>query len=414
MLLTLAIPLSLLHLAAVDAGQITRIPITVRETAGLRRFGYPVSVAVPFPKGALVDVRHVRLLDGQSKEVGAQVTVMANWPGDGSVQWVDVDFNASPAPNATEKYAVEYGPGVERSGITRGVILTETLTAYQAGAYRVPKDGRPLLSSVHYGELEYLRPEGAEFLVVDRSGAARTVREGSVRTRALKTEPVSVMLEQRGEYAGERGALAFRTTMAFPNSKSWIHFVHEIEDPGGEVREVVLRLPFALETEPRIFDFGVGSWLYGTLRTGQAATLTQRVAPATADSGKTNWNVTLGGAADAPPFAVGVPATGSNRAEGWGHLMDGKKVVALGVPGFAAVPGESSIRLDHDGNCVIRWRPDRPATGGSAPCRVEAFFHFVPVPPQVTAVTSPPSMLSPLVARCSPEYYQTVGVAAPR
>jgi hypothetical protein len=399
-----------MHLAAADAGQVTRIPITVRETAGLRRFGYPVSAAVPFPKAALADGRHVRLVDAQGKEIGAQVTVMASWPGDGSVQWVDVDFNASPAPNVTEQYAVEYGPAVERSRITRGVILTETESVYQAGAYRVPKFGRPLLTSVRYGELEFLRPEGAEFLFVDRSGAARTVREGSVRTRALKTEPVSVMLEQRGEYAAERGALAFRTTMAFPNSKSWIHFVHEIEDPGGEVREVVLRLPFALETEPRIFDFGVGSWLYGTLRTGQEATLTQRVAPANSDSGTTNWNVMLGGVADATPFAVGVPAAGSNRSEGWGHLMDGKKVVALGVPSFATVPGEYSIRLDHEGNCVIRWRPELTATGGTARRRAEAYFHFVGVPPQVTAVTSPPAMLAPLVARCPTEYYQTVGV----
>jgi PAS domain S-box-containing protein len=60
----------------------------VRETAGLRRFGYPVTAAVPFPRGALKDAEAVRLVDGRGKEVSAQVTVTARWPGDGSVQWV--------------------------------------------------------------------------------------------------------------------------------------------------------------------------------------------------------------------------------------------------------------------------------------------------------------------------------------
>src|SRR5205807_2713787 len=123
---------------------------------------------------------------------------------------------------------------------TRGVILTETPDAYQAGAYRVPKAGRPLLTSVRYGELEYLLPEGAALSLVDRSGAAHDVKAGSVQTRALKTEPILVELEQRGEYADSgRGPLSFRTTMSFPNTKSWIHLVHEIDDPAGDVREVV-------------------------------------------------------------------------------------------------------------------------------------------------------------------------------
>jgi hypothetical protein len=353
----------------------------------------------------------VRLVDAQGKETGAQITVTANWPGDRSVQWLAVDFNASPAPNATEQYAVEYGPAVERSRITRGVMLTETEAVYQAGAYAVPKAGRPLLTSVKYGELEYLRPEGAALSFVDRSGATRAVREGSVQTRALKSEPVCVMLEQRGEYAGAGGALPFRTTMEFVNSKSWIHLVHEIDDARGEVREVLLRMPFALETEPRLFDFGVGSWLYGVLKAGQETTLTQRVAPAGAKNG-TDWVVTLGGAADATPYAAGVP--GDNRAEGWGHVMDARKVVALGVPGFAETPGECSIRLDHEGNCLIRWRPDPSAAGGSARRHVEAYFHFIPFPPQLTAATSPPAMLAPLVARCAPEQYRAAGVEAPR
>jgi hypothetical protein len=159
MLLSVAIPLGLLPVAA-PAGAVgtTRIPFTVKETAGLRRFGYPVVAAIPFPKGALRDVRQVRLVDAQGKEIPSQVTITAAWPADGSAQWVEADFNASPAPHALEQYALEYGPTIGRSRPGRGVTLTESDDAYQAGAYRVPKSGRPLLTSVRYGELEYLRP----------------------------------------------------------------------------------------------------------------------------------------------------------------------------------------------------------------------------------------------------------------
>ena len=37
------------------AEAIRTIRISVRETAGLRRFGYPVSVVVPLPRGAVSD-----------------------------------------------------------------------------------------------------------------------------------------------------------------------------------------------------------------------------------------------------------------------------------------------------------------------------------------------------------------------
>src|SRR5437763_14899201 len=100
MLLPVALPLSLLPLAVAGAApnDPARVPITVRETAGLRRFGFPVTAAVPFPRGTFTDARHARLVDAQGKEVPAQITVTAQWPDDRSLQWVDVDFHPSPAP----------------------------------------------------------------------------------------------------------------------------------------------------------------------------------------------------------------------------------------------------------------------------------------------------------------------------
>ncbi len=45
--------------------------------------------------------------------------------------------------------------------------------------------------------------------------------------------------------------------------------------------------------------------------------------------------------------------------------------------------------------------------------QLRVFFHFIPVPLQRTAQTSPPSMMMPLVATCPAEHYRKCGVPIP-
>ena len=59
------------------------VGLTLKETAGIRRFGFPVNTRVPFPKGVLTNPANARLLlDG--KEVPVECTPESRWP-DGSV-----------------------------------------------------------------------------------------------------------------------------------------------------------------------------------------------------------------------------------------------------------------------------------------------------------------------------------------
>ena len=82
----------------------------VKETAGIRRFFYPVNARLPFPAGALSDAAGVRLLFDEA-EVPMQHTTESRWP-DGSVQWLAVDFNTSIGPTEMQTYSLEYGRGV--------------------------------------------------------------------------------------------------------------------------------------------------------------------------------------------------------------------------------------------------------------------------------------------------------------
>src|SRR5690606_27398310 len=82
----------------------------VREPIGIRRTEYPVSVRIPFPKGALASAAQVRLtLNGA--DVPAQFLASALWD-DGSVQSLDVDLNVSLDPEEDRRFELQYGEGV--------------------------------------------------------------------------------------------------------------------------------------------------------------------------------------------------------------------------------------------------------------------------------------------------------------
>ena len=83
------------------------IPLKV-DRAGIDT---PVTLGVPFPKGALRSVDHVRVLTARGVEIPSQITEVATWaPADPSVQWIWVDF----ITDGSRQYQLEYGGAVSR------------------------------------------------------------------------------------------------------------------------------------------------------------------------------------------------------------------------------------------------------------------------------------------------------------
>ncbi len=136
----------------------TTILVRVTEHAGIRRTAFPVSMRIPFPKGALQNVAQSRLLL-ERKEVLAQYSAEASWP-DGSVQWLDLDCNVSIGPLETREYAIEYGPGtiVPQQEFAAGQVVptagtltvSENSDSIQVSNVRFSKSGNPLILSVKY------------------------------------------------------------------------------------------------------------------------------------------------------------------------------------------------------------------------------------------------------------------------
>ncbi|MBI5395419.1 MAG: hypothetical protein HZA91_09015 [Verrucomicrobia bacterium] len=332
-------------LAFVATLQAAPLEFTVTETAGLRRFGYPVTASLEAPQAVLADATSARLLDAKGKEVAAQFTAMSKWP-DGSVHRLDVDFTSSIGPMEKEAYRVEWSGGLARAG-KGGLGITETadeITAASAAiAHKIRRDGKPLLASIAHGKTEFLAA----------GGITTTLAPG--KAEVLKRGPFNVTLRLGP------------VTLEYVNSKSWVKIVQRAETPA----ELAVDAHFALPEPPVLWDFGVESWLYGYFRKPTEDAVLRQDA--------SGWRVLTGAGERSSVYASG------KRCEGWGHIADKQRVIAFGMADFNA-GGEPAFRLGADG----RFRASAKRK------ELTVYFHGVGQPVQVTAVTSPPSMLAPL------------------
>jgi hypothetical protein len=95
---------------------------------------------------------------------------------------------------------------------------------------------------------------------------------------------------------------------------------------------------------------------------------------------RSGWKIDVNG----EPFASGR----DQRAEGWAHAMDRRRATALAIAGFEATG--SWIEISSEGR--LRFGRNQPGGGVTS---LTFWLHFVPMPVQVGAATSPQSMMRP-------------------
>ena len=87
------------------------IPVQVKQATK----GAPITMGIPFAKGALASPDHVRVLDNQGNEIPSQTTLVTTWePVDYSVKWLWVFFFST----GDENYTIEHGPNIRKAPIT--------------------------------------------------------------------------------------------------------------------------------------------------------------------------------------------------------------------------------------------------------------------------------------------------------
>jgi hypothetical protein len=383
------------------AQSVGRTALHVEETAGIRRFFYPVDARVPFPRGTLVDPTRVRLLR-EGVELPAQYTAFDRWPDD-SVRWLAVNFNISIGPLERQTYEVEYGPGTRVTAETpRGLTVTETAETIQVSRMRFGKDAAPLLASVDYaGEHIGTGPNGIS--VRDYEGNIHQVSGPDVVFEVVRQGAQYVELRYTGRFVlGVGASVPFTMRVGIPNSKSWFQTSIVVEDPERRVRDLVFQTPLTLGDRPWVWDFGTDRWTYGSLRAPEEAVQLSVVADGT---GAAEWEIDTRRAGESQAYEVGGERS---LVEGWGHLQGPTRAVAFAMGDFAREAGTYTMGVDGAGQ--LSMMVSRP---GRSRHELTVYQHYVSVPVHIGAATSPMSMLNPPVARCEPAWYTASGVEAP-
>jgi hypothetical protein len=372
------------------------VALSVKETTGIRRYAYPVGVRVPFPQGALASTANTRLVLN-STEVSAQYTDEGQWP-DGSIQWLSVDFNATIGPNETQTYQLEYGIDVKSGPPPRGLTVTEDSDTIQVGNVRFSKLGAPLVLSVKYRN-EDLAKAGTSFGIADSSGRLLDFKSAEpAKLKILKRGPLYVVLRYTGRIAVDTGYSApFVIAVEMPNSKSWIKVTANVDDPGKRLREISYHTPLSLGPFPWVWDFGTDRWTYGSIRNqSDSVVLTETIKAAETF----DWQISSGPKGKDQIYEAARAGRLSQMIR-WGHIQDGRETVAFAVDGNLHLAGKYQFALDGEGGASIRFTAAVPVTEH----HLTIYEHFVTPPVQISAVTSPTSMLSPLIAICDPRQF---------
>lgn len=384
------------------AAQPTTVAIHVRETGGIRRSAFPVTARVPLPRAALADTAYARLLL-KDAEVPAQVTATSRWP-DGSLQWVDVDFNVSPGPGDVVDYVFEYGPGVSAAAVARGLSVTEEPDAIQVGNVRFGRSAAPLMSSVKYRD-EAIAAGVNGVMVIDAAGVEHALSSADgLKVEVTKRGPLVVALKYSGTVALPGAARApVSLTIEMPSSKSWVKFTAVVDDPSRQGSALTLSTPLALGPLPWVWDFGTSRWTYGQLRTATDNVVLR----AARETSGVQWSVAAGPKGREQP--VETNAIDHSPFNGWGHIQGGKEVVAFAVEGVADRNGTTRVALSGDGQTTFRFSPSPSQTH----LELTVYEHFVATPVQIGAATSPPAILSPPFVFCDRAQYARSGVPVP-
>jgi len=394
--LTFTVPLTAAAVLAQTPPSPGVVNITVAETAGMRRNEYPVRATVSLPQRALPGAdaaAHARLMQADA-EASAQYAVMTTWP-DGSAKTIDVDFNASLAPNEKRDYRLEYGANVTAAQKPRGLAVTETADAVQIGNIKFGRSGSPLVVSANYRG-EFIGQGQNGFAAIDNAGARHDLSTATdLKVDIVKRGPLVAELQYGGKLPFDGTALPFTLTVEMPNSKSWLKSSIELTDASRRVKTLSFDTPFALGAFPWLWDFGTDTDTYGAFRAATDTAVFTQVVVAGAAGGRgtasSNWSVQNTAQGQLRPYEVSVPAPGrSPIASGWGHFQGPTLAVPFGFQNFGKTAGTYVVTLNGQGQASWQFLPQGTATVH----RFGIYQHFVTTPVPIGAATSPASMVN--------------------
>lgn len=240
------------------------VAVSVREPDGLERRRWPLTVSVPFARGALPAGTPVGVRDDGGGALPVQVRPLAQWP-DGSVRWLLVDTQVDLRANQERRLRIEPGAAAAAPATPLRLTDSEQGIAVDAGALRfaVPR--------ARFAIADGLRPTGSEQPVTgpitmllaagERSGAAQPPAE----MRILEQGPLRSRIELRGTYGNGFDYVVRIEAFA---GQAWLRVLHTFvnRNPAAftELKRIALEMPLGT-LKPARYRLGV---LEARMRTG--------------------------------------------------------------------------------------------------------------------------------------------------
>ena len=380
-----------------------RLRVEVRETGGWSRPAYPCTLTLDRP--SLPKPLRFRLLDESARPIIVQVDAedrgkTTRWrlafplslePRQRRVLILEVGVDVTPSPKRRRGHVLETADGALK------VINAPYLT------WTIPSRVGPCLQSLEFGGHEHLAGPTAKLVLKTRSGQSLSVGGPKAPAwKAVRRGPLAVtLLGRQTVLVGKSTPIVNRVELDFPVSRSWVRMDWQLDDPDDRIAEIRLDVDLNLDAStpaaPSLVDFGAGTWVYSRLRSGQIAVLETQRPVAGPPGSVAGWRVSRGTAKALRAFVVSRPVR-PVRAEGWVHLMDRKRCLALAVDGFGRERLES-IQATAAGGVRVR-RVFASQEGGAATSKsLRCWLHFVGFPPQQSAATSPRHMQTPPAVR---------------
>ena len=244
--------------------ELGHIPLCVQNPSADVLTAWPVTSGVPFPKGSLDSVEHLRLLDPQGKERPLQAQSQARWP-DGSVKWALVSFRADVPAEGKANYTLEYGtkvkPADSKTGLsveprTDGVAVVTGPMRLEISKSDVRLPGKVWLDK--NGDRQFTDDEvvcgagsdGGKGVLADASGRLFTTLGPAEEVTVEERGPERACVLVKGHHIATDGAklFAYEARIVAYAGQKFVRLFHtfgndELKNAFTSVRELRLELP---------------------------------------------------------------------------------------------------------------------------------------------------------------------------
>jgi hypothetical protein len=318
---------------------------------------------------------------------------------------VVLEFNASPGPFEVENYVVIAGDDGQPNPEPRGGMSVKAengtidVTHQPYITYSLAESLAGFLRSVRNSGTEFLRPNSAGFFVSFRG--RKSYLEA---TRGAAAKLPRVQLTRQGPMAA---GLSLDHAIQLDETS---HLASSIADPEDRIESMGLDLDLRLEGEPILIDCGARSTVYTTLEPRERIVF-EAGHPLDIQGRELHWAIRKG-SSTSPLLLEACGEKGSGREpEGWVHVMDRTRCTAMAVADFGkpAQAHGTHDRFEIEAKGLLRFerrfRTEKPeARSAKSPAldmkkNLRFWIHFVTMPVQLGAKTSPQAMLAPLEVR---------------